>query len=92
VVNKCKSDVSPIRKLASNPDIARRFSSSTNQKAFIKNMPAKNYAATWDFNLHRKSHADQAWLSAILAIRLPSYPRLKIRFATRFGTELVRGV
>jgi len=38
------------------------------------------------------SHADQAWLSAILAIRLPSYPRLKIRFATRFGTELVRGV
>lgn len=38
------------------------------------------------------SHADQAWLSAILAIRLPSYPRLKIRFATRFGSELVRGV
>src|SRR5271165_5456382 len=33
------------------------------------------------------SHADQAWISAILAIRLPSYPRLKIRFATRFGTE-----
>jgi LysR family transcriptional regulator, hca operon transcriptional activator len=38
------------------------------------------------------SHANQAWLSSILAIRLPSYPRLKIRFATRFGTELVRGV
>lgn len=37
-------------------------------------------------------HAVQAWIATILAIRLPLYPKLKVRFATRFAMELVRGV
>lgn len=37
-------------------------------------------------------HADQAWISAILAIRLPLYPKLRVRLATRFALELVRSV
>jgi DNA-binding transcriptional LysR family regulator len=37
-------------------------------------------------------HADQAWVSALLAIRLPLFPKLKVRLATNFSLELVRGV
>ena len=36
--------------------------------------------------------ADQAWVSAILAIRLPLYPTLRIRLITEFSSELVRSV
>jgi len=36
--------------------------------------------------------ADQAWVSAILAIRLPLYPKLHIRLVSQFSTELVRSV
>lgn len=37
-------------------------------------------------------HADQAWLSTLLAIRLPLFPNLKVRLATQFSLELVRSV
>ena len=37
-------------------------------------------------------HANQEWISTILAIRLPLYPKLKVRLATRFAMELVRSV
>jgi DNA-binding transcriptional LysR family regulator len=36
--------------------------------------------------------ADQAWISAILAIRLPLYPKLRIQLISEFSTELVRSV
>jgi DNA-binding transcriptional LysR family regulator len=36
--------------------------------------------------------ADQAWISAILAIRLPMYPKLRIRLISEFSRELVRSV
>jgi DNA-binding transcriptional LysR family regulator len=36
--------------------------------------------------------ADQAWVSAILAIRLPLYPKLGIRLISEFSIELVRSV
>ncbi len=36
--------------------------------------------------------ADQAWVSAILAIRLPLYPKLGIRLISQFSIELVRSV
>ncbi len=35
---------------------------------------------------------DQAWGSAILAIRLPLYPKLRIQLVTQFSNELVRSV
>ena len=35
---------------------------------------------------------DQAWVSAILAIRLPLYPKLHIQLVTQFSNELVRSV
>jgi DNA-binding transcriptional LysR family regulator len=35
---------------------------------------------------------DQAWVSAILAIRLPLYPKLRIQLVTQFSSELVRSV
>jgi DNA-binding transcriptional LysR family regulator len=37
-------------------------------------------------------YADQAWISALLAIRLPLYPKLRIRLITQFSVELVRSV
>lgn len=37
-------------------------------------------------------YGDQAWISAILAIRLPLYPKLRVRLATRFAMDLVRSV
>ena len=36
--------------------------------------------------------ADQAWISAILAIRLPMYPKLRIQLISDFSRELVRSV
>ena len=36
--------------------------------------------------------ADQAWISAILAIRLPMYPNLRIQLISEFSRELVRRV
>jgi DNA-binding transcriptional LysR family regulator len=36
--------------------------------------------------------ADQAWVSAILAIRLPLYPKLRIQLISEFSRELVRSV
>src|SRR5208282_4623167 len=35
---------------------------------------------------------DQTWVSAILAIRLPLYPKLRIQLVTQFSNELVRSV
>ena len=35
---------------------------------------------------------DQAWVSAILAIRLPLYPKLRIQLISEFSRELVRSV
>ena len=35
---------------------------------------------------------DQAWVSAILAIRLPLYPKLRIQLISEFSSELVRSV
>ena len=37
-------------------------------------------------------HADQTWVSTLLAIRLPLFPKLKVRLATHFTLELVRSV
>ena len=37
-------------------------------------------------------YADQAWVSTILAIRLPLYPKLRIRLISQFSIELVRSV
>jgi DNA-binding transcriptional LysR family regulator len=36
--------------------------------------------------------ADQAWVSDLLAIRLPLYPKLAIRLISQFSIELVRSV
>lgn len=36
--------------------------------------------------------ADQAWISAILAIRLPLYPNVHIHLISEFSSELVRSV
>ncbi|MBZ5666490.1 MAG: LysR family transcriptional regulator [Acidobacteriia bacterium] len=36
--------------------------------------------------------ADQAWVSALLAIRLPLYPKLRIQLISEFSSELVRSV
>jgi DNA-binding transcriptional LysR family regulator len=36
--------------------------------------------------------ADQLWVSSILAIRLPLYPKLSIRLISQFSIELVRSV
>ncbi len=36
--------------------------------------------------------ADQAWVSALLAIRLPLYPKLRIRLISQFSIDLVRSV
>jgi DNA-binding transcriptional LysR family regulator len=38
------------------------------------------------------SDADPAWISAILAIRLPLYPKLRIQLISEFSSELVRSV
>ncbi len=35
---------------------------------------------------------DQAWVSAILAIRLPLYPKLRVQLISEFSSELVRSV
>ena len=37
-------------------------------------------------------YVDQTWISGVLAIRLPLYPRLRVRLATRFAMDLVRNV
>jgi DNA-binding transcriptional LysR family regulator len=37
-------------------------------------------------------HCDQGWISTIVGIRLPLYPRLRIRLMGQFPTELVRSV
>jgi len=36
--------------------------------------------------------ADEAWISAILAIRLPMYPKLRVQLVSEFSRELVRSV
>ncbi len=36
--------------------------------------------------------ADQSWVSTLLAIHLPLYPKLSIRLSSQFSIELVRGV
>lgn len=36
--------------------------------------------------------ADRAWISALFAIRLPLYPKLRLRLVTRSAMELVRSV
>jgi len=38
------------------------------------------------------SDVDQAWVSAILAIRLPLYPKLRIQLISEFSSELIRSV
>src|SRR5438552_9626765 len=38
------------------------------------------------------THADCAWISTLLALRLPLFPKLKVRLTTLFAMELVRGV
>ena len=37
-------------------------------------------------------YVDQTWISGVLAIRLPLYPRLRVRLATRFAMDLIRSV
>src|SRR5581483_1514000 len=38
------------------------------------------------------THADHAWISALLTTRLPLFPNLKVRLTTLFAMELVRSV
>jgi len=38
------------------------------------------------------THADYAWISTLLTIRLPLFPKLKVRLTTLFAMELVRSV
>jgi DNA-binding transcriptional LysR family regulator len=38
------------------------------------------------------THADHAWISTLLTIRLPLFPNLKVRLTTLFAMELVRSV
>ena len=38
------------------------------------------------------SDSDQTWVSAILAIRLPLYPKLRIQLISEFSNELIRSV
>jgi DNA-binding transcriptional LysR family regulator len=38
------------------------------------------------------THADHAWISTLLTIRLPLFPKLKVRLTTLFSMELVRSV
>ena len=40
----------------------------------------------------RSPDADRNWISAILAIRLPLHPHLRIHLATRFEMDLIRSV
>lgn len=37
-------------------------------------------------------HCDQSWISTVVGIRLPLYPRLRIRLMGQFPAELVRSV
>ena len=37
-------------------------------------------------------HCDQSWISTVVGIRLPLYPKLRIRLMGQFPTELVRSV
>lgn len=37
-------------------------------------------------------YAEHSWVSALLAIRLPLYPKLRIRLTTQFAMELLRSV
>jgi DNA-binding transcriptional LysR family regulator len=37
-------------------------------------------------------YANQTWISAILTIRLPLYPKLRVRLSTRFAMDLIRSV
>lgn len=37
-------------------------------------------------------YADHSWIAAMLAIRLPLYPRLRIQLMTQFALESIRGV
>jgi len=37
-------------------------------------------------------YADHAWISALFAIRLPLFPKLRVRLVTRSAMELARGV
>ena len=37
-------------------------------------------------------YADYAWISALFAIRLPLFPKLRVRLVTRSAMELARGV
>jgi len=45
-----------------------------------------------DLTIGHSPHADQAWVSALLAIRLPLYPKLRLRLISQFSIELVRSV
>lgn len=45
-----------------------------------------------DLVIGHSPHADQAWVSALLSIRLPLYPKLRIRLSSQFSIELVRSV
>jgi len=38
------------------------------------------------------THADHSWISTLLTIRLPLFPKLKVRLTTLFAMELVRSV
>jgi DNA-binding transcriptional LysR family regulator len=38
------------------------------------------------------SHGDPAWISTLLRIQLPLFPKLKVRLTTQFALELVRSV
>jgi len=45
-----------------------------------------------DLMVGHSHHASHEWLSTLLAIRLSLYPKLRVRLATRFQMELLRGV
>jgi DNA-binding transcriptional LysR family regulator len=45
-----------------------------------------------DLLIGHSPHADQAWVSALLAVHLPLYPKLRLRLISQFSIELVRSV
>ncbi len=45
-----------------------------------------------DLLIGHSPHADQAWVSSLLAVHLPLYPKLRLRLISQFSIELVRSV
>ncbi len=74
-------------------------------RAFVREARAALLHADRAIHLAREAHrnenillvghapcADQDWVSTLLTVRLPQFPKLQVRLMTQFATELVRSV